>query len=106
MSKFQRLSPARPELMKDTDFRSGDFAQSRLGVELQGAVQSIALVEETHHPQLVNVPDVLEEDLSSRGPSDNPFCRTAVFPALVHGPICQERLQPDFSGEVVAGLKA
>ena len=94
LAPLQGLCPSRPEFMEPTDFGAGDFCQSCLVVQLQGAVQPISLVEVAHHPELVNIAGVFQEDFSPGRFSQHPFSRGPIFPAAVLGSICRKGPQP------------
>ena len=75
-------------------------------IELECAVQSIALVKEAHHAQLVDVSGVFEKELRAGRFAEDPLRRRSVFPALVAHPKCRERPEPHRARKVVARLHA
>ena len=73
VAEFHGLPPPGPEFVQHADLRAGDFAQPVHGVQLQGAVQPVALVEEPHHPELIDVTGVFREDFGTRRFVEDPF---------------------------------
>ena len=90
VTEFHRLPPARSKLMQEAHLRAGDLTQTVHGVERQGAVEAIPLVEEAHHAQLVNVPGVFEEQLRAGGLAEDPLGGRTVLPTAVHGAVRRE----------------